>query len=174
MNRLSIIRQAFYEHVDLPRRTPPAIVGVHIDIGYGHALLTRTALPAGEEKRATLAVGRGLPAHRRGSTRRAAASGRPTDVNADTVCRDLRSRVSLEIAQHASDMSVETVGPSRLVHVLAPGSAEEGGEPVPASRPARPCHTRHFARSSTKQLDIVPTQLRVRVTRRPRYGCRAC
>jgi transposase len=26
----------------------------------------------------------------------------------------------------------------------------------------------------TEQLDIVPTQLRVRVTRRPRYGCRAC
>ncbi len=26
----------------------------------------------------------------------------------------------------------------------------------------------------TEQLDIVPAQLRVRVTRRPRYGCRAC
>ncbi len=26
----------------------------------------------------------------------------------------------------------------------------------------------------TEQLDIVPTQLRVRVTRRPRYACRAC
>jgi transposase len=26
----------------------------------------------------------------------------------------------------------------------------------------------------TEQLDIVPVQLRVRVTRRPRYGCRAC
>jgi len=28
--------------------------------------------------------------------------------------------------------------------------------------------------SRTEQLDIVPAQLRVRVTRRPRYGCRAC
>jgi len=27
---------------------------------------------------------------------------------------------------------------------------------------------------SSEQLDIVPAQLRVRVTRRPRYGCRAC
>ena len=26
----------------------------------------------------------------------------------------------------------------------------------------------------TEQLDIVPAQLRVRVTRRPRYACRAC
>jgi len=26
----------------------------------------------------------------------------------------------------------------------------------------------------SEQLDIVPAQLRVRVTRRPRYGCRAC
>jgi len=26
----------------------------------------------------------------------------------------------------------------------------------------------------TEQLDIVPVQLRVRVTRRPRYACRAC
>jgi transposase len=28
--------------------------------------------------------------------------------------------------------------------------------------------------TSSEQLDIVPAQLRVRVTRRPRYGCRAC
>ncbi len=27
---------------------------------------------------------------------------------------------------------------------------------------------------STEQLDVVPSQLRVRVTRRPRYACRAC
>ena len=27
---------------------------------------------------------------------------------------------------------------------------------------------------STEQLDIVPAQLRVRVTRRPRYVCRGC
>ena len=27
---------------------------------------------------------------------------------------------------------------------------------------------------STEQLDVMPTQLRVRVTRRPRYACRAC
>ncbi len=26
----------------------------------------------------------------------------------------------------------------------------------------------------TEQLDILPAQLRVRVTRRPRYACRAC
>jgi transposase len=26
----------------------------------------------------------------------------------------------------------------------------------------------------TEQLDIVPSQLRVRVTRRPRYACSAC
>ena len=28
--------------------------------------------------------------------------------------------------------------------------------------------------TSSEQLDIVPAQLRVRVTRRPRYACRAC
>ncbi len=28
--------------------------------------------------------------------------------------------------------------------------------------------------SRSEQLDVVPAQLRVRVTRRPRYACRAC
>jgi transposase len=35
-------------------------------------------------------------------------------------------------------------------------------------------HVLHVGELRTEQLDIAPAQLRVRVTRRPRYACRAC
>src|SRR4051812_620485 len=47
-----------------------------------------------------------------------------------------RSRIALEVAQQAGDVALEAVNPSRLIHLLASGPAEQGGEPVPASCPA--------------------------------------
>lgn len=45
---------------------------------------------------------------------------------------------------------------------------------APAACPCCGGAMHRIGESCTEQLDIVPAQLRVRVTRRPRYGCRAC
>lgn len=48
---------------------------------------------------------------------------------------------------------------------------------IDAAPQACPCcggAMHRIGESCSEQLDIVPAQLRVRVTRRPRYGCRAC
>jgi transposase len=47
-------------------------------------------------------------------------------------------------------------------------------DPAPQACPCCGGAMHRIGESRTEQLDIVPAQLRVRVTRRPRYGCRGC
>ena len=53
----------------------------------------------------------------------------------------------------------------------------EGAEQTAAEHDACPCcggAMHSIGEVRTEQLDMVPMQLRVRVTRRPRYACRTC
>ena len=47
-------------------------------------------------------------------------------------------------------------------------------EPMPGPVPAAAAPMHQIGEDTAERLDVVPTQLKVIVTRRPKYGCRAC
>ena len=87
--------------------------------------------------------------------------------------------------QAGQDAAAAAAGLTRKPRVEAP-ARNHGALPahlpryevvIDVENRACPCcgHALHaIGELTTEQLDMVPSQLRVRVTRRPRYACRAC
>ena len=88
--------------------------------------------------------------------------------------------------QAAAEAAEATAAPSPRRQRSEPANRNRGALPshlpryemvVDIDRKSCPCcgSTLHLiGEDRTEQLDIVPSQLRVKVIRRPRYGCRGC
>jgi transposase len=87
-----------------------------------------------------------------------------------------------QAAQDAAEPSIDRTPPPRADrrarnHGALPAHLPRYEVVIDAEPAACPCCggvMRCIGELRTEQLDIVPAQLRVRVTRRPRYACRAC
>lgn len=101
-----------------------------------------------------------------------------TDEQLQLGLEDLEQSLAENEAQEDNDAQAKrrVRRPTRN-HGALPGHLPRHEVVIDAAPQACPCcggAMHRIGESCTEQLDIVPAQLRVRVTRRPRYGCRAC